>query len=54
VCDGDAGEVVLQPAVGAALVMVEPEALLELAIVMLDAPAELGEVHKRLEGGIGG
>jgi hypothetical protein len=39
--DGDAGEVVVQPAERWALVVVEAEALLELAVIVLDAPAQL-------------
>ena len=41
--DGDAGEVVLQAAVGAPFIVVEAQALLELAVVVLDAPAQLGQ-----------
>ncbi len=40
--DGHAGEVVVQAAIGAAFVVIKAEALLELAVVMLDAPAQLG------------
>jgi hypothetical protein len=39
--DGDAGEVVVKAAVAAAFVVVEAEALLELAVVVLDAPSDL-------------
>jgi hypothetical protein len=37
--DGHAGEVVVQAAVAAAFVVVKAEALLELAVVVLNAPA---------------
>ena len=43
-------------AVGSAFVVIAAEALLELAVVVLDAPAELGEVHEcrdwRVAGGL--
>jgi hypothetical protein len=52
--DGDAGEVVVQPAVAAALVVIEAEALLEFAVVVFDAPAQLRELHEPLERGVGG
>ena len=52
--DGDAGEVVVQPAEGAAFVVVQAEALLELAVVVLDTPAELGEVHEPGQWRVGG
>ena len=51
--DRDRGEVVFKPAVGATFVMIETEALLELAVVVLDAPAELREPHERHQRGIG-
>jgi hypothetical protein len=44
--DGDAGEVMMQPAVGAAFVVIQAEALLELAVVMLDPPSQLRELHE--------
>jgi hypothetical protein len=46
------GEVVVQAAVAAAFVVVEAEALLELAAVVLDAPSELGQQHEPLEPGV--
>ena len=45
--DGDAGEVGVPPAVGGAFVVNEPEALLELAIVVLDAPMQLRQADQR-------
>jgi hypothetical protein len=54
VCDGDAGEVVMQAAVAASFVVIEAQTLLELAVVVLDAPAQLGQLHERGDGGLGG
>jgi hypothetical protein len=47
--DGDAGEVVIQAAVGAAFVVIKAEALLEFAVIVLDAPAQLGRSDERLD-----
>ena len=44
--DGDAGEVVLQAAERAAFVVIKAEALLELAVVVLNAPAQLREADQ--------
>ena len=44
----------MQPAEGAAFVVVQAEALLELAVVVLDTPAELGEVHEPGQWRVGG
>ena len=41
------GEVVVQAAILAALVVVQAEALLELAVVVLDPPAKLREPDER-------
>ena len=38
----------------APLVMIEPELLLELLIIALDAPAQFGEIDHAIECGIGG
>ena len=52
--DGDAGQVVVQPAIAVAFVVVEAEALLELAVVVLDAPAQLGQRHEPDQRRVGG
>jgi hypothetical protein len=39
--DGHTSEVVVQAGEGAAFVVIESEALLELAVVVLDSPAQL-------------
>ena len=52
--DGDAGEVVVQAAVAAALEVIQPEALLELAVVVLDAPPELGQRREPDSWAVGG
>ena len=44
----------MQPAVGAAFVVIQAEALLEFAVVVLDAPAELREPNERHERRVGG
>lgn len=44
----------MQPLVGPALVVIEAQALLELAVVVFDAPAELGESDECDQGGFGG
>jgi hypothetical protein len=46
--------VVLQPAVAAAFVVIKAEALLEFAVVVLNAPAQLGELDERDQRGVGG
>src|SRR6266540_5673996 len=43
VCERDERDVVVPAAEGAALEVVEPERVLELAVVLLDPPAQLGE-----------
>ena len=50
--DGDQGDVVVPAAVGAAFEVVEAERVFELAVVVLDAPAKLGQAHERLEVGV--
>src|SRR5919201_5964859 len=44
--DGDQRDVVLPAAVAAALEVVEAERVLELAVVVLDAPADLGQTDE--------
>ncbi len=44
--DGDEGDVVVEASVGAALEVVEAECVLELAVVVLDAPAQLCQFHQ--------
>ena len=50
-CDAQRG-VVMEAAPSAAFEMPEPDLLLELLIVALDAPAQLGHVHQRAEGDV--
>src|SRR5665811_1839300 len=47
--DRDEGDVVVPAAVGAALEVVQAERCLELAVVLLDPPAQLCELHQRLQ-----
>jgi hypothetical protein len=44
----------MQAAVAASFVVIEAQALLELAVVVLDAPAQLGELHEPADRGVGG
>lgn len=44
----------MQAAAGPAFVVIEAEALLEFSIVVLDAPAQLGQYDEPLERGLGG
>ena len=57
VCHAHQGDVVVPATEGAPLEVVEPERVLELAVVELDAPAQLGEAHevceRRLRGQVG-
>ena len=48
--DGDAqGTVVVESWPSAALVVTEPDFLLEVLVIALDAPAHLGEIDQTLE-----
>ncbi len=50
--DADEGDVVVEPAVGAALEVVEPERVLELAVVMFDPLAQLVQPDQILKAGV--
>ena len=51
--DRDAqGGVMMEAALASALIVPEPESLLELLIVALDPPAQLSELHEAVEGDV--
>ncbi len=52
--DGDQGDVVVPAGVGATLEVVEAKGVLQLAVVLLDPPAQLGEADQFLDWRLGG
>jgi hypothetical protein len=52
--DRDEGDVVVPARPGAAFEVVEAERVFELAVVLLDAPAQLRELDKLLQRRVGG
>ena len=52
--EADEGDVVVPAGVAAAFEVVEPEAVFEFAVVVFDAPADLGQADQVAQGGVGG
>ena len=52
--EADEGDVVVPAGVAAAFEVVESEAVFEFAVVVFDAPADLGQADQVAQGGVGG
>ena len=52
--EGDEGDVAVPAGVGASFEVVQAEAVFEFAVVVFDAPADLGQLHECCEWRVGG